>query len=362
MGVQAIEATSTSVSTSISTSTPTATRPIPGMNALDVKAFPKKPKVAKSIQKEEENQQIAADKINGQKAQTPHSEGVTSRAGSKELYLADLRVVCNSARDTLLTTPEKYTKADELGLIDPEREFPIATYGRDAILDYILSKAFKCAECDCETLTEDGPRPNEDNTQVWSLVPNPLSQSCNTDEAANICEIIYGCKCEEFIALGADDPDRRTGGVLYMNYGRMYKGYRGKYLKGSREDYAYKLEHGLPLSRMINRPTNQRLHEILEQAEYSNYMAPRPSSRQLVPGTKEPYYLTGPNEDEDSVMDTIARLRALDSEYRPFLPNAALFGVGSSLWKRELKSPDQVDYNHSSERSNEPVSGNIPNT
>ncbi|EGX47611.1 hypothetical protein AOL_s00083g119 [Orbilia oligospora ATCC 24927] len=328
-----------------STVVSTKPQPIPSIQSLETVPRPLQDDLEDKTStqvKEKKQEQRFGDKVPGQDSQPPVSNStgisVNRRTGREGLfYWADMRVDCHNPSETIRATVSNYASWDNVGL-GPDYyvdwNFLVREFGEASVLNLIGERSLHCLDCDCETELED-------EEGQWGLKPSDTSANCDTQVKADICQLIYNCACQEFLAF-QDDLIRGRGGVLYKKGEQN----NGKYFKGPVGDPSHKRIQSDPYSDQIWGGGHQ-IQGYMEDME--DLISTKPSWRQLVPDTKEPYYLEGPEEFEDPRFESLARIGALAAGYGTFLANKAMSrfprarGSKSSLWKRENPDVDSFE-------------------
>ncbi|KAF3172000.1 hypothetical protein TWF788_009608 [Orbilia oligospora] len=303
-----------------STVVSTKSQPTSGIQSLETVLQPSQDGLEDktSIQVKEKNQgQRFGDKVPSQDSQPPVSDStdisVNRRTGREGLfYWADMRVDCHNPSETIRATVSNYATWDSFGL-GPDYyvdwSFLVREFGEASVLNLIGERSLHCLDCDCETELED-------EEGQWGLKPSDTSANCDTQVKADICQLIY--------------RERNNG----------------KYFKGPVGDPSHKRIQSDPYSNQMWGGGHQ-IQGYMEDME--DLISTKPTWRQLVPDTKEPYYLEGPEEVEDPRFESLARIGALAAGYGTFLADKAMSrfprarGSKSSLWKRENPNVDRFE-------------------
>ncbi|KAF3158288.1 hypothetical protein EYR41_001120 [Orbilia oligospora] len=211
-------------------------------------------------------------------------------------YLADMIVDCASPQAVLQMTPEDFRRLDAETRYLQQGYF--SSYPRwrfssiQQAIEYFWQRAGECQECSCAA-GEGAPDALEDeDAAIYALRPGTPESKCPDFAVAARCMLIFGCRCKEFLFY-KDDP------VKGQKTGRLHFGYtKGRYLRGpagSRLSAFGKKAYGagaiFPMS--YTKPSDEG--EIFEDLPGGR------SEKYFVPGTKEPYYLEGPESDTDKL-------------------------------------------------------------
>ncbi|KAK6520820.1 hypothetical protein TWF506_001063 [Arthrobotrys conoides] len=333
-----------------STAISTAATPTSHMQGFDADLeHPKgKPKDTTPVQeKKKKVEQPFGDRVTGQDPQPPifNSTDIdgnrrTGRSSSKPgqwggFYLAEMIVVCNSPEQTIRTTVSNYAAWDTYGLgpdSHADWNYLVGAFGRANVLDLIRNKGLECAGCDCQTDVED-------NDLQWGLKPNERNPNCDTQEKADLCQLVFNCACQESLTFAGG---RVSGGPgILHSKGDPQLGY-GIYVKGPVRDGGHR--------RIQSRPYDTQIlgggYQVQGYAEGIDDLVPtEPRGRQLDPDTKEPYYLEGPEEVGESRQGSLARLGGLAAGYGTFLADKIISRVpggrkSSRFRKRENSGVD----------------------
>ncbi|KAF3226760.1 hypothetical protein TWF106_011172 [Orbilia oligospora] len=155
--------------------------------------------------------------------------------------------------------------------------------GADAVNQIIYDTQRWAYECYCTKLPLIGG-----DAPGWKLRAIHTSENCKTEEVARMLEKVYGCGCFNVYTRGGDEIDGiSTGGDA--------GGLSGSLLLDGISDDIQKNMRTTPLDGSAavhfgKKPPKS--HAGFSDFDLGDYAA----GRQLVPGTKEPYWLSGPEE------------------------------------------------------------------
>ncbi|KAK6522602.1 hypothetical protein TWF281_002040 [Arthrobotrys megalospora] len=158
----------------------------------------------------------------------------------------------------------------------------------DEAIRYIDAFRRDCEECECMTGIYDGGG----NSLLRPPPVLPERSGCETQEKANSCMHLYGCICERTL-YEKDDPGIEAG-----IFGKLNEPFIPP---------EPKREKGRPRNSKDFNP--MKLSSILEDSVDGGFEFP--SHRMLVPGTKEPYWLEGPDTVEKDAWNQIPDLAGL---------------------------------------------------
>ncbi|KAK6344952.1 hypothetical protein TWF718_006901 [Orbilia javanica] len=137
-----------------------------------------------------------------------------------------------------------------------------------------------CQQCECFRLDT-----NTDKNGIPILRPPPISPettTCQDQEKANSCIYLFGCTCE-FLVSTKDDPSLAAGSafdVLNKPFVPKEVFHKTHTPSNSRSSFSNPMDIGS----IVNEYRSRSYRGALEP----------PRDRWLVPGTKEPYWVEGP--------------------------------------------------------------------
>ncbi|KAK6521616.1 hypothetical protein TWF506_001829 [Arthrobotrys conoides] len=226
--------------------------------------------------------------------------------GPRWFYESKIAVECPSV-DTILTLDMSgidrslFPGSETLILpLDYNTLFPSLIHARNAILIGVND----CKDCDC---LDDG-----------EMIPNwfkGTDGTCKTDRDTSICQLVYGCYCSALLT----QPQPTFTGVTAEDYQNAMDQIPWS-VRVDPRNYGYWWK---------NAPTNAQGRRVWLKAP-DNYIPgftySRGGHKELVPGTKEPYYLEGPESDYDDIP----------------LNRGTAWGLGAGkglVWKRDNVTP-----------------------
>ncbi|KAF3294427.1 hypothetical protein TWF132_003412 [Orbilia oligospora] len=178
----------------------------------------------------------------------PRVGGLPSGGG---LVATEVYVRC-ATTDTILSrfTPDFYRQMGVLRFPDWQSEIRVSS--REEVIEVLRKKMDDCGACECKT--EEDVRGG-----FWGLVPNRLNsaladvtdrpEECASEAAANWCQQVLGCYCEEVADLG----DKLTAGNRYL----LHRVGPGRYLRGTRDYVGLSLANLYGLSDYVEERSNR---------------------------------------------------------------------------------------------------------
>ncbi|KAK6342040.1 hypothetical protein TWF730_001521 [Orbilia blumenaviensis] len=160
--------------------------------------------------------------------------------------------------------------------------YPRTKAGRRSARQHIFREQAKCRTCTCteDLIMEKSDPPRGRRNLAW----------CRTTETVNICVVIYGCFCTVKLA----NPEPTLPGIpLHEYYDTIFKIPPEAF--GANPDWAWD-PSGYAKHNGGYRSRAERQHQasqLMEKDDYLDFL--NPHSKELAPGTKEPYYLEGPS-------------------------------------------------------------------
>ncbi|KAK6534754.1 hypothetical protein TWF281_006055 [Arthrobotrys megalospora] len=235
---------------------------------------------------------------------TPTAHLSKATIGPEFFFSGRMFVECFPQRIIFETLSPNRQAGIELGLdpddfIDWAQRYDLDTAaGRKGARDNIRKRQNKCKQCSC--------------TEGGLITPNYFDKACRSRRTALMCAFVYGCYC--YKELGQPDPDASVPVEDYM---------------GALSKLGLTEKHG-----------NANWKWKHDPSEGSSLSAPSSSDPyrtkpELAPGTKEPYWLEGP--DRHDVNWGTRMGYALNQLGQLGLDLAG--GVGSipGIWKRDAE-------------------------
>ncbi|KAF3285574.1 hypothetical protein TWF970_010617 [Orbilia oligospora] len=182
-------------------------------------------------------------------------------------YLADMIVDCASPQEVLERTPEDFRRLDagtrylQQGYFSsyPRWRFPSI----QRAIEYFWERAGECQECSCAAGDGAPDALEDEDAAVYALRPGTLESKC---------------------------PDYGVAARCMLIFGRYLRGPAGSRLSALGKE-TYGAGAIFPMS----------YTEPREEGEIFEDLPGGQSEKYFVPGTKEPYYLEGPESDADKL-------------------------------------------------------------
>ncbi|KAK6361305.1 hypothetical protein TWF730_005040 [Orbilia blumenaviensis] len=248
---------------------------------------------------------------------------------TEELYSLDTKLYCMNPTLIVGISERSYELSDTYGL--GSRYYVnwdelLRSTPADMLEIYILSKIDRCKECMCEI----GP-----DGYTGNLKADPLSNFCATQREANICQLIYGCRCGREMKL-----EKAKGGFPLTHSGRSKP---GAFFETAFDTDA----PGSPAGTEETLPPGDHAESGMQDIYHEREGIPTRENLQnwriLDPSTREPYFLEGPTKGPNPYWRLPIDIGSSRTGYRGILATGGR-GYKGHFWKREnldIGTPDR---------------------